>query len=304
MTVLQRLATRRWRIFLIAWLLYSVHFATNVVREHYPAMSIAERLTFRVDEYLGLHADIFLHDDGHAYVGNQVLASVFAAVPIFLLDPVLDRLEEMGKRSTLAAGEELDTDYRTDHPNARAFFAEVKRRGLHLRFGGMAAVTSLLFMAPLTAAFVALFYVLLRWRKVGAEDAVWLTVLFGFGTPIFFRAAHLSHNMLVTFATFASFVVAWRATIQRRDGPYAAAICGLLAGATLALDYVGVVLVPGLFIYWWSVAHEEGRLRGASLFVAGTVPPVAFLLYSQWSMRGGPHCLDSSAAFLRWIPGS
>ena len=34
------LASRETRLFLVAWILYSVHFATNVVREHYPAFSI------------------------------------------------------------------------------------------------------------------------------------------------------------------------------------------------------------------------------------------------------------------------
>jgi hypothetical protein len=50
------LASPRWRIFLIAWMLYSVHFATNVVREHYPAFSISEHGTFYVDEYQGFHS--------------------------------------------------------------------------------------------------------------------------------------------------------------------------------------------------------------------------------------------------------
>jgi hypothetical protein len=75
------LRSRRWRIFLIAWIVYSVHFATNVVREHYPAFSLAEHGTFRVDEYQGFHSDIFVHRDGHSVIGNQVFVSMLAAVP-------------------------------------------------------------------------------------------------------------------------------------------------------------------------------------------------------------------------------
>ena len=48
---MQFLRSRRWRIFLIVWMVYSLHFATNVVREHYPAFSLAEHGTLRVDEY-------------------------------------------------------------------------------------------------------------------------------------------------------------------------------------------------------------------------------------------------------------
>ena len=51
----------------------------------------------------GLHADIFEHTDGHHYIGNQVTASVFAAVPLLLFDPLLDYLEEVGKRRSAVA---------------------------------------------------------------------------------------------------------------------------------------------------------------------------------------------------------
>jgi hypothetical protein len=63
-----------------------VHFATNV-REHYPAFSFADHGTFHVDEYQGFHSDIFVHRDGQSVIGNQVLVSALAAVPLFIFDP-------------------------------------------------------------------------------------------------------------------------------------------------------------------------------------------------------------------------
>src|SRR4029453_5310628 len=128
------LASHRWRIFLIAWLVYSVHFATNVVREHYPAFSIAEHGTFRVDEYQGFHSDIFVHRDGHSVIGNQVLVSMLAAIPLFAFDPVLDPLERYSKAQIAAHGA-TDTEYRTEKKSYRAFFKLVRERGLDLRFG-------------------------------------------------------------------------------------------------------------------------------------------------------------------------
>ncbi len=92
------LVSVRWRIFLVAWILYSLHFATNVVREHYPAFAVVDHATFRVDEYQGFHSDIFVHRDGHSVIGNQVLVSVLAAVPLFIFDPVLDALEPTARR--------------------------------------------------------------------------------------------------------------------------------------------------------------------------------------------------------------
>src|SRR6476659_6717726 len=47
------------RLFLTCWLVYSVHVATNTVREIYLALAIGDRLSFRVDEYAHLHPDLF-----------------------------------------------------------------------------------------------------------------------------------------------------------------------------------------------------------------------------------------------------
>ena len=84
------LRSDRARLFLTCWILFSAHFATNVVREHYPAFSLAEHGHFRLDEYVdydeeppsALHSDIFVHTDGHAYINNNVGASIVAAIPL------------------------------------------------------------------------------------------------------------------------------------------------------------------------------------------------------------------------------
>jgi hypothetical protein len=43
-----------WRLFLTSWLVYALHVATDVVREHYPALALGDHLSFRLDEYGGL----------------------------------------------------------------------------------------------------------------------------------------------------------------------------------------------------------------------------------------------------------
>ena len=42
------------RIFLTCWLVYTLHFASNIVREIYPALSIGDHFSFRADEYAHL----------------------------------------------------------------------------------------------------------------------------------------------------------------------------------------------------------------------------------------------------------
>jgi len=51
---------------------------------------------------------------------------------------------------------------------------------------------------------IILFQVLL-WRGAGGGEATWLAFLFAFGTPVFFRQAHLNHNMFLMYATFGAF---------------------------------------------------------------------------------------------------
>ena len=286
------LASRRWRVFVVAWILYSAHFATNVVREHYPAFSIAEHGTFRVDEYQGFHSDIFVHRDGHAVIGNQVFVSVLAAIPLFIFDPALDALENYSKAKLAREGMASD-EYRIDKPNRQRFFRLVRERGLDLRFAAATVITSVLFMAPITAAFLAFFYGVMRGRGLGADQASGLTFLLGFGTPLFFRTSTLNHNLFVMYAMFIAFCFLW----VRPGGAFPVswrrrALAGVFAGVTLATDYVGVIILPLLWAYL-----VLPRLRTASWrtsvaesvpMVLGSLPPIAFLLFSQWAMYGDP----------------
>lgn len=283
------LASRRWRIFLVAWILYSVHFATNVVREHYPAFTIAEHGTFKVDEYQGFHSDIFEHN-GHSVIGNQVLVSVLAAVPLLVFDPVLDALENYSKARLAQEGVRND-EYRTDKPNRVNFFRIVKERGLDLRFGAATFITSAFFMAPATALFLVGFYTVLRRRGVGASDATGLAFLLGFGTPVFYRTTTLNHNLFVMYAMFAAFVVLW----TRPGDPVSLRnrlLAGLLGGLTLATDYVGVIILPLLWAYLVlprvKTSSWRTSLTESAAMVVGAIPPVCFLLWSQWAMYGNP----------------
>ena len=285
------LASRRLRIVLVCWVLFTVHFATNVVREHYPAFSLAERGTLQLDPYAGFHPDIFVHTDGHAYICNNVGVSVLAAVPLFLFDPLLDALERRSQARLAASNEPVDATYRTHHPNRRAFFRAVRERGLDLRFGAATAITSGLFMAPFSALAVLLTYQLLRRRGLSPDQATGLAFLFGFGTPVFFRTAHLNHNMFVMHAMFLAFALLWTrpeeapVSLGRRVG------AGLCAGFCLFADYIGVIILPLLFGYLFFSrrgASWATRLKESMPFVLGSVPPVLLLLYSQWAMFGNP----------------
>jgi hypothetical protein len=280
------------RLFLCSWIAYSLHFATNIVREHYPAFSLIESGTFKVDRYLDFHPDIFLHGDGHAYVGNNVTASVIAAVPLLAFDPVLDRLEAHERQSNSRGAPR--SEYRNaDHPNSQLFFARAAQAGLTLRFGASAAVTSVFLMAPLSALMILLMFRILLERGVSERAAVTLALLFGFGTPVFFRTGVLNHNMLLMYATFVAFHLLWVRPGERAPSPLGhRVVAGLLAGTALALDYSGVIPLLVLFAYVigarLSTASFRTSVTESIPFVLASVPPVLFLLYSQWAMFGNP----------------
>jgi hypothetical protein len=291
-TLRRALSSLSVRLFVCSWIAFSLHFSTNIVREHYPAFSLIEAGTFKVDRYLDFHPDIFLHRDGHAYIGNNVAASVIAAVPLFLVNPALDWLEAYEQQKVSRSAPQ--TEYRNDdHPNSQLFFARAAQAGLTLRFGASAAVTSVLLMAPLSALMILLMFRILLERGVPKEAAVALSLLFGFGTPVFFRTGVLNHNMLMMYTTFVAFHLLWvrpgegaPSSISRRLA------AGFLAGAGLALDYSGVVPLLVLFGYLIGARLPSASFKTSTIesipFVLASVPPVLFLLYSQWAMFGNP----------------
>lgn len=283
----------KFRLFLTCWFVFTIHFATNTVREHYPALSLIESGTFKVDRYQDFHPDIFVHEDGHAYIGNNVMASVFAAVPLLILSPVLDRLEEY-EQGRIARDGLSASEYRNErHPNSQAFFRLAKESGLTLRFGAATAATSAFLMAPLSALVVVLMFQILFDRGVSQKRALGLALLFGFGTPVFFRTGVLNHNMMLMYTTFVAFHLLWvrpgrtvPASLNRRMG------AGLLVGVGLALDYSGVV--PLLVLFGYLIGSRArtvslpAAVRESIPFVLASVPPVLFLWYSQWAMFGHP----------------
>ena len=287
------------RIFLTCWIVFTVHFATNVVREHYPAFALIERGNFQCDEYWDeqtetfLHADIFWHDDGHAYVGNNVLGAVLAVPPLLLFDPLLDWLQRRQLAKIEANGPPPEPTYDTVHPIRQRMFAAVVRKGLDLRFGASTAITTALVMAPLSALLVVLMYRTLLGRGVPRGRSIWLALLFAFGTPVFYRTAHLNHNMFLMEVVFAAALVLWvrpgehfPLSLGRRLG------AGALAGAAFALDYAGAIPCAVLYAYlvlarvpsggWWRAFTESLP------FALASIPGILFLMGTQWWMYGDP----------------
>lgn len=282
-----------WRLFLTCWIVYALHFATNTVREIYPALSLGDHFSFRVDEYANLHPDLFEKEGYGWHINNNPGASMVAAVPYAAFAPVVNRIVARVQHHRATSGTAEPPNYNSPWPMAREFFKQSWLRGYDIKFGLAAAITQMLCMAPISAlGVVAMFYVL---RQVFGSDktATWLSLLYGFGTPVFFRTGFLNQNMLMANAAFFGLVLLWNPSGSQRWKPVTRFFLGgLFGGTALLMDYSGVVMLLGLFVYGlakrWREASIADAVRHGILYVAGTLPPVGLLWFYQWRSFGNP----------------
>lgn len=282
-----------WRIFLTAWIVFTLHVSTDIVREHYPAMALGDDFSFRLDDYGGLHPDLFETPGRGWHIGNNPGISMFAAIPYALARPVIDPIVERVRERRDAAGLVEPPEYDSEWPNQRAFFAEAWRRGLDVKLALAAFVMQALFMAPVCAGAVVIMFGVLRHVFSSDRMGAGMALLFAFGTPLFYRAGFLNHNMVLGLIAFAAFVLIWDPSGVRPLTVRAQfMVAGLAAGLTVLFDYSGVVLVAGLFIY----AHVVNRrswsigefVRRTAWFGVGGAPSVALLWFYQWRAFGNP----------------
>lgn len=280
------------RLFLTCWLIYGLHFATNTVREIYPALSLADHFSFDVSEYLGLHPDIFEVQNGSAFINNNPGASMLGAVPYTLAKPVVDEIVERVETYRKINGIQ-PAQYETIYPMAREFYREAFTRGLDVKFGLAAGIMQFFLMAPLSALMAVLVFCILAFRTGSLKNGLLISLVFAFATPVFYRTAHLNHNLLAAFFAFGSFVIIWKPL----DDPDSSKkpryfLAGLLAGFTVVLDYSGVVIVLILALYAFlrsrDMTHGDGLWRDLISFALGVMINFVFLWAYQWFAFGNP----------------
>ena len=281
------------RLFVSCWLVYGLHFATNTVREIYPALSLGDHLSFDVAEYAGMHPDIFELPGRGTFINNNPGASILGAIPYTLSRPIIDRVVERVQRSRSASPKEEPIEYNTVYPMAQEFYREARARGFDVKFGLSAWVMQAFCMAPLSAlSVVVMFYMLLKLTS-SIPKALLLALLYGIATPVLYRTAQLNQNLLVSHFALFSFALLWRpwADSLRHERPNYL-LAGLLSGWAVVLDYSGLVVLVAISIY--AVVHRrslpvEVRSRGDMLyFAAGVGFCAAVLMAYQWVSFGNP----------------
>lgn len=281
------------RLFVTCWLVYALHFATNTVREMYPALTLGDHLSFDVSEYRELHPfDIFTIPGRGAFINNNPGASILGAIPYGLTRPIINQIVERVLEVRQAAGTSLG-EYKTIYPLAQEFYRKAREKGLDVKFGLAAAVIQSLLMAPLSAISVVLMYQIFLSLKLSARSALFLSLLYAFATPVFYRTAQLNQNLLVSHFAFFAFALLWKPwdALSKSQDRWLF-LAGLLAGWTVVLDYSGLVVVLTLGIYLL-VSEKTLRLGRKSIgnvvrYASGAGLAISVLLAYQWISFGHP----------------
>jgi MFS family permease len=285
----------RLRLFLTCWLVYVAHFATDVVREHYLVLSIVDDHSYLLDKYYGLHVDIFRNPPAAkvqgAHHGANPGISMVAAVPYLVTRPAVDWVvtRELASRSR---GDTTAT-YQDNRPRRVEFYQKIRRLGWDIRFGLVSAITTTFCMAPIAAASVVLMFSILGTLGLGQRGSLALSLLYAFGTPVFFRAAYLNQNLGLGIFAFAAFALVWNPRTLVRWRERTRFVCaGLLGGLAFLCDYSGAILMGFLGFYaWWRASDDwgvAGGFKSSLWYLAGALPGILLLWQYQWASFGHP----------------
>lgn len=282
---------RAIRIFLTVFVVYAAFLTSNVARETYLAVAIGDRLSPRVDPFLGLHPDLFEIPGRGAYINSNPGASILGAIPYALSRPLVAGIFAL--KPELGAPKP-PTGYDDPRPNRSRLMNEMRARGLDVRLALAAFATQLGLMAPAGASAAVAMYLYLLANGRPRRVATGLALLYALGTPIFFRSAFLNQNLLLAHVVMATWMVlTWPTTdapgSDRHRRWFAA---GALLGLGLLIDYSAAPLAV-VFGGWalregWSAAGVAEALRRAATCVAGAAIPVMVLLGYQWYAFGVP----------------
>ena len=300
----------RVRLFLTCWLVYVLHFATDFSREHYLVLSMVEDHSYALDKYYGLHVDIFKNPPNApvqgAHHGANPGISMVAAIPYFVTRPVVDWIVNRELAGRQARGD-TSAVYRDDRSRRVEFYQATRRMGLDVRFGLVAAITLGLCMAPIAAGSAVVMFMLLGRLGLTERRALLLSLLYGLGTPVLFRAAYLNQNLALGMFAFIAFALIWNpGPLVRWRATTRLAVAGALGGLAFLSDYSGAILMGLLGFYaWWRQAGERGwkaGFRDSLWYLAGALPGILLLWQYQWASFGNPFLPPQHwMAPVRWI---
>jgi MFS family permease len=248
--------------------------------------------SFRLDRYTGLHPDIFETPDHGAHHGANPGASMIAAIPYAIFKPITDRVVDYTKkrRKSIPEGTAI---YKDDRLARVKFYEQVREKGLDIKFGLIGFVTMVFCMAPLSALSAVAMFHALHLLNFSSRFALWMALLYAFGTPIFFRTAYLNQNLMVGIFSFLAFVLLLQIHYKNNNSVWQSiTLAGFLAGLTILCDYSGLISLFMLYGYTIlrrmdSVSFRQA-LKDSLWYFCGAAGPILLLWFYQWSSFGVP----------------
>lgn len=269
------------RLFFSAWLVYAINWAPFVVREHLPAMRLAESGTLDVSPFLGWSDDVFAGPRGGAFINNNPGASLLGAIPLVVARPLLAFAARQPDPPQLSWAREPVSSIESSQPRRQWYF------------WGIAFFTAAFLMAPVSALSISTFGAALWRAGIPRNPAIAAALFLGFATPFFLRTGYLNHNLLVAHCGLFAAVMLWND--GRRPGSGRAAAAGFLSGYAVVCDFTGVLVVAVLGAYAWLRGGDEGegmrgRIRTAAFYCVGGAPTAVMLaLYQRWAFGDPVH---------------
>jgi len=83
---------RTWRVFFTCWLVYTFYWTPYIIREHFPALALADRGSLNVDRYLGWTEDISALLQA-ALISTTILARLLRRDSFSRARPLLTRVD-------------------------------------------------------------------------------------------------------------------------------------------------------------------------------------------------------------------
>ena len=283
-----------WRVFFTCWITYSFFWTPYIVREHFPAITLADSGTLNVERFLGYTDDIFPTAHG-AFINNNPGASITGAIPLFVFRPLIAQVKAWN----------LKQPRPPIPPNDGEFFWRTVQENLQFYFLLIAFLTAAFVMAPITAGTAAFFCARLQTFGISATNASVVSLLYALATPTFFRAALLNHNMLVCNAAFAAFLLLWDPhdhpdhlhNSPQPLHPFPAFLAGLLSGYCVLCDWSGVVVLATTSLYCLLRTFQprsannpprHQQLKTLLAFAAGAAVCLTILAIYQHRAFGSP----------------
>lgn len=281
------------RLFISCWLVFVLHWATDFVREHYLVLTIVEDGSFRLDKYFGLHDDIFVTPDRGAHHGANPGASMIAAIPYFILSPVVNSVVDNHYLVTRQPDQEITAVYRDRRPARVEFYKQVRERGLDIKFGLVGLVTMAFCMAPLSSLSAVVMFRTLTHLGLSNKLSLGMAFLYALGTPVFLRTGYLNQNLMVGIFGFLAFILLWQPGGKGRFKSWQRyTSSGFLGGLTLLCDYSGALVLIMLAGYGLVRQGESVPLIRAMKdmlwYIGGALGPVVLLGFYQWCSFGDP----------------